>query len=110
MGVTASTCLLYCIARRLYYTGAPFPDKAFHLNLSFHFYSLVGGTSIVAFQLKVFLLTYINIIKYYFRKVKKFFNFVLNNLLNLIAPTIEVLIQPVPASPRGGLFLMPFSL
>ena len=52
---------------------------------------------------------YINIIKYYFRKVKKFFNFVLNNLLNLIAPTIEVLIQPVPASPRGGLFLMPYA-
>ena len=77
--------------------------------LSFHFYSLIGGTSIVAFQLKVFLLTYINIIKYYFRKVKKFFNFVLNNLLNLIAPTIEVLIQPVPASPRGGLFLMPYA-
>lgn len=80
------------------------------IYLPFYFYSLIGQDIHSCVYKLIYFLTCINIIKYFLPKVKKFFNFVLNNLLSLIALTIEELIQPVPAPPRGGLFLMPLGI
>lgn len=42
--LTLPRCLLYYVARRLYYIGAPFLDEAFRHNHLFEFNDFAGST------------------------------------------------------------------